>query len=631
MRVSKSKRWSSLLATLLLLVAFLIASWHLQRESLWDDEGWSLWAVQADSPVETLSRVQSDVHPPLYFVLLDSWVALAGESVYAVRFLSLLAGMVGLAASYALGKRLFDSAAGLTALALLATSGFFIYYARETRMYTLLLALATLATCAYLAWREAQTPRRALIYTLLLTALLYTHYSGGLIVLTHAVHLLITRRVRVRAAVVPFLLSGALYLPWALILLEQARLHGRPLALALPTNADSIYSLLLVVTSGAPLLFTLPSLVALWMFRRARDAGLLLLLWLLITPICLFALNAWLTPMYQVRYTIASLPAAALLAAAGTTQILSTQRRKGTKQPGKKTLRAKAQIGSYSSLITHYSSLFCQSSVLVFTLILLFTQLTAYPTFWPAKSRYGEAAAQMAAARQPYEPLIADIYWPSATAYYDRVYGIRRGAFVDVTWQPRSITHDRMFAAGLDASLPVWVVMPTNVARTWDVIAALAETRTVGYRDSVMNILFYRFDPRGGDALHFGFGGQLAYTGSIDSLYSVEPGSPLCPEIPLTALAPLDERYGASVQLLNADETPIAAWDGAVGAHATGEAFRLSACIAIPHDLPAGDLHLQLAIYDLHSLARLPLLEDAGLYWGDRLVLGAILRDRNSF
>src|SRR5215207_3887892 len=125
-------------ASILLLLAFLIASWHLQRESLWDDEGWSLWAVQADSPVETLSRVQSDVHPPLYFVLLDGWVALAGESVYAVRFLSLLAGMVGLAATYALGKRLFDPAAGLIALALLATSGFFIYYTRETRMYTLL-------------------------------------------------------------------------------------------------------------------------------------------------------------------------------------------------------------------------------------------------------------------------------------------------------------------------------------------------------------------------------------------------------------------------------------------------------------------------------------------------------------
>jgi hypothetical protein len=55
-----------------------------------------------------LRRVDSDVHSPLYFVLLDGWIVLAGESVFAVRlFYPVRADRAG--GDYAAGKRLFDT------------------------------------------------------------------------------------------------------------------------------------------------------------------------------------------------------------------------------------------------------------------------------------------------------------------------------------------------------------------------------------------------------------------------------------------------------------------------------------------------------------------------------------------
>src|SRR3990172_6319321 len=87
-----------LAAALLVLAAFFVSLYHLDRESLWYDEGWSVWAVHDDEapprPVSgdlrfirrslsaPLARVpDSDLPPPLYYVLLDSWVLLFGESV----------------------------------------------------------------------------------------------------------------------------------------------------------------------------------------------------------------------------------------------------------------------------------------------------------------------------------------------------------------------------------------------------------------------------------------------------------------------------------------------------------------------------------------------------------------------
>src|SRR5438552_432718 len=98
----RSDRTFLLLISATLLTVFAISSYNLQRGGLWTDEAWTYWAVRDVPPnppvssltdlastislrfrylTDTVSRVAGDVHPPLYFVILNGWIGVAGDSV----------------------------------------------------------------------------------------------------------------------------------------------------------------------------------------------------------------------------------------------------------------------------------------------------------------------------------------------------------------------------------------------------------------------------------------------------------------------------------------------------------------------------------------------------------------------
>jgi len=152
-----------------------------------------------------------------------------------------------------------------------------------------------------------------------MAALLYTQYVGALVILTQALHLLLARPrgLKWRMMPIPYVLAAAFYAPWMPIMLNQMRIHNaRPLAEALPTDWGAVAALWLILTSGNWGQYALPFVVGrgiplLWRDHtgRTRRSVLLVLLWLLVTPVALLALNAWVTPVFQIRYTIAILPA----------------------------------------------------------------------------------------------------------------------------------------------------------------------------------------------------------------------------------------------------------------------------------------------------------------------------------
>src|SRR5262249_49189558 len=151
-----------------------------------------------------------------------------GESVYALRLLSAFFGLIALAATYAVGKQLFDSQTALIAVVVLATASFFVYYTREARMYTLLVAFASLSTWAYLRWQRQQMIRRAAVYGIMMAALLYTHYAGALIILAQIAHCLILsveKRAPLPRLVFPYILAIIIYSPWIPMLINQIRIQ----------------------------------------------------------------------------------------------------------------------------------------------------------------------------------------------------------------------------------------------------------------------------------------------------------------------------------------------------------------------------------------------------------------------
>ncbi len=120
----------------------------LDSKGMWLDETFSVWL--ANHSVADMLRwgVKIDQHPPLYYLLLHTWIAFRGDAPYHVRLLSVLFGAGAIPIIYLIGKRMSGAMMGLAAAVLLALSPFNIRYAQETRMYTLLTLNAAVAIYA---------------------------------------------------------------------------------------------------------------------------------------------------------------------------------------------------------------------------------------------------------------------------------------------------------------------------------------------------------------------------------------------------------------------------------------------------------------------------------------------------
>jgi mannosyltransferase len=120
----------------------------LSTKGMWLDETFSVWIANHSVPDMLNWIVRIDQHPPLYYLLLHYWIARNGETPYYARLFSVLFGAGTIPVIYLIGKRIAGVVVGLAAAAFLALSLFNIYYAQETRMYTLLMFNAAVAIYA---------------------------------------------------------------------------------------------------------------------------------------------------------------------------------------------------------------------------------------------------------------------------------------------------------------------------------------------------------------------------------------------------------------------------------------------------------------------------------------------------
>lgn len=192
--------------------------WLLGAPSLWYDEGvsWSLARLPVRSLLTQLAH--ADFNPPLYVGVLHFWLFPAGESEYALRYLSVFSGTLVAPLCWVLARRLFGSAmAAATAAFIAATSVFLIDFSQEVRGYALAAALGVLSAYALVRLLDASAgaalQRWWWIYLLATTAALYSHYAMLLLMPAHVVLVLLRRR-RWVAAGTAWLTGAALYGPW---------------------------------------------------------------------------------------------------------------------------------------------------------------------------------------------------------------------------------------------------------------------------------------------------------------------------------------------------------------------------------------------------------------------------------
>lgn len=161
-----------------------LALWNISNASIWFDEAFSAYLIQYNF-LDIARYTATDVHPPFFYWLLKIWAAVFGHTEFGLRSMSVFFGAVAAVFGYLFTKRYFGRRAALFGIFILSISPLFIRYSQEARMYTLSAAIVLAAT--YVLGRAIESKNRKLwiLYGVLVSLGMWTHYFTALAWVAH--------------------------------------------------------------------------------------------------------------------------------------------------------------------------------------------------------------------------------------------------------------------------------------------------------------------------------------------------------------------------------------------------------------------------------------------------------------
>jgi len=382
----------------LVLLAFALRAYHLDYQSLWRDEVDALRFALFPLPKLLGTFAQGGWNGPLYFPLLRIWVSGAGQTEFALRFPSLLGGVLAVSLTYALGRRVGSHRLATLGSLFVATSPYLVWYSQEAKMYALLAAGALLSWHLYLRALEGGGRGAWVGYVLVTSLCIYLHLLAVLLIPTQAAAFLLQwnrYRGRIRSWLGAMAALTLPYLPlarWEIPLLFSDFQTGHPFypldqmliillqSFSLGISPHSILQVLFPhsqhLTSLFPhegLIITLFLGLAGLLLYRDRKSLQLVLCWLLLPPVIVYLISLGM-PIFNARYLIWIAPALLLLLGMGLIAVREQSR-------------------------------------LLFILCLIGVLIVDGGTLWvqshtPIKSDFRQAAAYVRARRQPDEPIL---------------------------------------------------------------------------------------------------------------------------------------------------------------------------------------------------------------------------------
>lgn len=324
--------WGLALGTCL--VAFALRVHALGLPNLTGDE-WFMLRNHDEGPVWIIHQAHTfEPHPLLYYLGLAGWIELAGRSEFAMRFPSVVFGVMLVAALIGLGRTFLGRWGGILAGVLAAVNAYQISESQNARNYAMVVALSAVASLLFV--RALRRRRRGdyVAYGVAMLLALNTHYDAALVLAVHVVYVAtrsIWHRLRHddeswtypgRAWFVTTAVVSIVFGSWLLYALPALlAYHGY---FPTPVGIDRVLSRSLATFSlgssasvhAALPMFGLALIGLAWLvFRRANTALFVGLYTLL--PIALVSILFLFRPMFDARYLIVLAPGFLLLLAAG--------------------------------------------------------------------------------------------------------------------------------------------------------------------------------------------------------------------------------------------------------------------------------------------------------------------------
>lgn len=343
------KRISKLVPYLILFSGFALRLYRLGVSSLWYDETVSMLLARAEIS-ELLRHTAGDIHPPLYYLLLNLWGRLAGWSEFSAAFLSLWFGVLLIALVYRAARAWipFKPVAVLAAL-FVAVSPYNIWYSQEVRMYTVgaVLGLLSVYFMRRMVARDKVFSRDFFAYVIFTALGFYTLYYfvflmvfewvwAGVRIVSSENRIVSPRETtKIKIFLASQLAVVLLYLPWLPIAFRQAtdppvppwrELVALPRvlaetwsALALGQAVDPVlfapFTLLLFIPIGALLWHAYKSKVKSQKSEKGDGVSPWFLFGYTFIPLAgIYLFSLW-KPLYHVRYMFTYSPAFYIFAA----------------------------------------------------------------------------------------------------------------------------------------------------------------------------------------------------------------------------------------------------------------------------------------------------------------------------
>jgi len=618
--------------------------YRLDAQSFWNDEGNSA-RLSERSVALIVEGTASDVHPPLYYLLLRGWREMVGESEFGLRSLSAFAGVALAAVVYGLARTLFRRerlAAWAAALAATAHPAL-VYYSQEARMYEWLALLAVLSTWLLLRllsppagrWRHSEFAVAG-GYTLTVAAGLYTHYFFPAALAVQAAVVLLwlarpgredERDARARTAAqlrtaarwaVMVAVAFLLYLPWVPVFVRQVGGRaGDSVALgSFVAEAGRWLGLGATIEPGAarwPLLAAAVLLaLGLWPGREGRQRpslgaafSVLVALCGLLLPVLMAVVTGATRPAYF-KFMLVSVPFLALLLGRGWAVGWRAAGGRGRwVWPLRLALLGLAAVAGWGGVRSLHNMYFD-------------------PAY--ARDDYRGIAARIAAEDHPDAGVILDApnQWEVFTYYHQEgapVYPLPRGSAdreeIDATLTEIAGRHDRLYAV-------FWGEAerdPERLVERW--LDAHAFKATDAWMGDV-RFVTYAVPPEAATEMEretgLRFGEHITLSGYTLNGRMMEAGDIVQLSLFWKTDASLEIRYKVFLHLLDDQGQLIAQRDGEPGGGLAltttwtpGETVVDNHGLLIPVETPSGRYTLRLGLYELGKPeARLPVHLEGG-------------------
>ena len=220
------------------------------NKSLWRDEAFSyLLANESYREIVTISA--QDFNPPVFYILLKSWIHMLGTDVMVMRLLPLLFSIATVWILIRLKDWIFQSSGVLTNFndssnsgllfslifsgvyyLLIISSNVFLYFSAELRPYSLLILLVLLSSLLLIRLLNHFSWKICVWFGVVQVILVYTHTMGTLWVFSQALatgfYLVLSGKwTLVKPLLITYGSVFALTFPWLLVMIEQ---NGRAMA-----------------------------------------------------------------------------------------------------------------------------------------------------------------------------------------------------------------------------------------------------------------------------------------------------------------------------------------------------------------------------------------------------------------